>query len=257
MDGYKRWAGRVALVTGASGGIGEDIARTLASIGMKVAVAARRRERLEALAADCAASTTGGGQVLVCAGDVGNEADVLAIFKSIEQRWGTVDVLVNNAGTGMMSTLENGRWHDWCDTLNINVAAPALCVREALRGMHAKEEAQIINLSSIYGHRNQVPNFSFYQASKFAVRALTDTLRAELAAREGGTRIRVGMISPGLVATEFRGRASGGKFTYESYFEKYPPLLPSDISDAVLYMLSKPPHVQVQDILLSPMGQAL
>jgi NADP-dependent 3-hydroxy acid dehydrogenase YdfG len=69
--------------------------------------------------------------------------------------------------------------------------------------------------------------------------------------------MRVGMISPGLVATEFRGRASGGKFTYESYFEKYPPLLPSDISDAVLYMLSKPPHVQVQDILLSPMGQAL
>ena len=254
MQGYKRWAGRIALVTGASGGIGEGIARALAGIGMKVAVVARRRERLEALANDCAQS---GGQVLVCAGDVGKEADVIAIFKSIEQQWGTVDVLVNNAGTGMMSTLENGQWQDWCDTLNINVAAPALCVREALRGMHDKPEAQIINLSSIYGHRNQVPNFSFYQASKFAVRALTDTLRAELAARSGGTRVRVGMISPGLVATEFRGRASGGQFSYESYFEKYPPLLPSDIADAVLYMLSTPPHVQVQDILLSPMGQAL
>ncbi len=257
MEGYKRWAGRVALVTGASGGIGEGIARALVGIGMKVAVVARRRKRLEALAADCAASTAGGGQMLVCAGDVGKEADVIAIFKSIEQQLGTVDVLINNAGTGMMSTLEKGQWQDWCDTLNFNVAAPALCVREALRGMHDKAEAQIINLSSIYGHRNQVPNFSFYQASKFAVRALTDTLRAELAARNGGTRIRVGMISPGLVATEFRGRASGGKFSYESYFEHYPPLLPSDIADAVLYMLSTPPHVQVQDILLSPMGQAL
>jgi NADP-dependent 3-hydroxy acid dehydrogenase YdfG len=252
LDGYKRWGGRIALVTGASGGIGELIARTLAGIGMKVAVVARRRERLETLAAEL---RKGGAQVMVCAGDVGIEADVLAIFKTIEQQWGAVDVLVNNAGTGMMSTLEAGQWQDWCDTLNINVAAPALCVREALRGMHGKAEAQIINLSSIYAHRDQVPNFSFYQASKFAVRALTDTLRAELASK--GTRVRVGMISPGLVATEFRGRASGGKFTYESYFEKYPPLLPSDISDAVLYMLSTPPHVQVQDILLSPMGQGL
>ncbi len=252
MEGCKRWAGRIALVTGASGGIGEDIARTLAGIGMKVAVVARRHERLEALAADCAKT---GGQVMACAGDVGKEADVLAIFETVGQRWGTVDVLVNNAGTGMMSTLENGKWEDWCDTLNINIAAPALCVREALRGMHEKVEAQIVNLSSIYSHRDQVPNFSFYQASKFAVRALTDTLRAELASK--GTRVRVGMISPGMVATEFRGRASGGKFSYESYFEKFKPLLPSDISDAVLYMLSTPPHVQVQDILLSPMGQGL
>jgi NADP-dependent 3-hydroxy acid dehydrogenase YdfG len=186
-------------------------------------------------------------KVLACAVDLGNEADVLAMFATIKRQWGDVDVLVNNAGTGMMSTLENGQWQDWCDTLNINVAAPALCVREALRGMHAKEEAQIINLSSIYSHRDQVPNF--------AVRALTDTLRAELAAK--GTRVRVGMISPGLVATEFRERATHGAFKYESYFEKYKPLLPSDIADAALYMLSTPPHVQVQDILITPMGQAL
>ena len=197
-------------------------------------------------------------QVMVCAGDVGNEADVLAMFAAIKRQWGEVDVLVNNAGTGMMSTLENGQWQDWCDTLNINVAAPALCAREALRGMHAKDEAQIINLSSIYSHRDQVPNFSFYQASKFAVRALTDTPRAELAAKgTRGTKIRVGMISPGLVATGFRERATHGAFKYESYFEKYQPLLPSDIADAALYMLSTPPHVQVQDILITPMGQAL
>lgn len=252
MEGLKRWRGRVALVTGASGGIGEGIARALAGIGMKVAIAARRRERLEALAGEL---TAGGAQVMVCAGDVGKEPDVLGIFDRINRHWGAVDVLVNNAGTGMMSKLEEGQWQDWCDTLNINVAAPALCVREALRCMHAKDEAQIINLSSIYSHRDQVPNFSFYQASKFAVRALTDTLRAELAAR--GTKIRIGMISPGMVATEFRERASDGKFKYESYFEKFKPLLPSDIADAVLYMLSTPPHVQVQDILLSPMGQGL
>jgi NADP-dependent 3-hydroxy acid dehydrogenase YdfG len=252
MEGLQRWRGRIALVTGASGGIGEGIARALAVIGMKVAIVARRRDRLDALAAELEKD---GAQVMVCTGDVGTESDVLAMFDAVKQQWGAIDVLVNNAGTGMMSKLEEGQWQDWCDTLNINVAAPALFVREALRGMHAKDEAQIINLSSIYSHRDQVPNFSFYQASKFAVRALTDTLRAELAAK--GTKVRVGMISPGLVATEFRERASDGKFKYESYFEKYKPLLPSDIADAVLYMLSTPPHVQVQDILLSPMGQGL
>jgi len=182
---------------------------------------------------------------------------VLDVFEAINTQWGAVDVLINNAGTGMMSRLENGKFQDWCDTLNVNVASPALCVREALRGMHAKDEAQIINLASIYGHRDTVPNFSFYQASKFALRAWTNTLRAELAARPGGTRIRVGMISPGLTATEFRERASEGQFKYESYFEQYTPLTPADIADAVLYMLSTPPHVQVQDILLSPMGQGL
>jgi len=255
MEGLKRWRGRIALVTGASAGIGEGIARALAGIGMKVAIMARRRERLEALAASLRER---GAQVMVCAGDVGRESDVIDMFEIVRTQWGAVDVLVNNAGTGMMSTLENGNYDDWCDTLKINVASPALCVREALRGMHDKPEAQIINLSSIYSHRDQVPNFSFYQASKFAVRALTDTLRAELAAKGAqGTRVRVGMISPGLVATEFRERASEGKFKYSSYFDKYPPLLPADIADAVLYMLSTPPHVQVQDILLSPMGQAL
>jgi 17beta-estradiol 17-dehydrogenase / 3beta-hydroxysteroid 3-dehydrogenase len=252
MEGLQRWRGRIALVTGASGGIGEGIARALAGIGMKVVIVARRRERLDALAAELGKN---GAQMMVCAGDVGNESEVLAMFDAVNKQWGAIDVLVNNAGTGMMSKLEEGQWQDWRDTLNINVAAPALFVREALRGMYAKGEAQIINLSSIYGHRDQVPNFSFYQASKFAVRALTDTLRAELAAK--GAKVRVGMISPGLVATEFRERASEGKFKYESYFEKYKPLLPSDIADAVLYMLSTPPHVQVQDILLSPMGQGL
>lgn len=250
--GYERWSGRVALVTGASGGIGAEVARALARIGMKVAIAARRRDRLEALAAELAEQ---GAAVKICAVDIGNEGDVIAIFEAVKAQWGAVDVLVNNAGTGMMSTLENGTWEDWRDTLNVNVAAPALCVREALRGMHGKEEAQIINIASIYGHRDQVPNFSFYQASKFAVRALTNTLRAELHAK--GTRVRVAMISPGLTATEFRGRASQGALSYESYFEKFQPLMPGDIADAVLYILSTPPHVQVQDVLLSPMGQGL
>jgi NADP-dependent 3-hydroxy acid dehydrogenase YdfG len=252
MAGYDRWRGRVALVTGASGGIGAEIARNLARIGMKVALFARRRERLEVLTAELLAE---GAVVIACPGDVADEGDVRRTFATIESEWSAVDLLVNNAGTGMMSGLEDGDYRDWRETLDVNIAAPALCAREALRHMHDKEEAQIINISSIYAHRDQAINWSFYQASKHALRALTDTLRAELFAK--GTRVRVGMISPGMVATEFRGRASQGMFSYESYFEKFQPLLPQDIADAVLYMLSTPPHVQVQDILLSPMGQGL
>lgn len=252
MASGERWRGRIALVTGASGGIGAEVARALARTGMKVALVARRRDRLDALAAELAAE---GATAMVCEADLASEESVLAAFERVEAEWGSVDVLVNNAGTGMMATVEEGAWEDWRETLNVNVAAPALCARAALRGMRGKAEAQIINIGSIYGHRDQVPGFSFYQASKFAVRALTNTLRAELHAQ--GTKVRVGMISPGLVATEFRGRASVGALSYESYFEKFQPLLPGDIADAVLYMLSTPPHVQVQDILLSPLGQGL
>lgn len=252
MRGYERWSGRIALVTGASGGIGAEMSRALSRIGMKVVLFARRREQLEAVAAELLAK---GAAVMACAGDVANEADVLNVFEKTRDEWGTLDVLVNNAGTGMMSTLEDGRWEDWCDTLKVNVAAPALFAREALKHMHGKEEAQIINISSIYGHRDQAVNWSFYQASKAAVRAMTNTLRAELHAK--GSRVRVGMISPGMVATDFRGRATQGAFSYESYFEKFQPLLPGDIAEAALYMLSTPPHVQVQDVLLSPMGQGL
>ncbi|MCA3107773.1 MAG: SDR family NAD(P)-dependent oxidoreductase [Rhodocyclaceae bacterium] len=250
--GIERWRGRVALVTGASGGIGEAIARRLAGAGMKVALVARRAERVRALADEL---TAAGAQAMACPGDLRSPEQVLAIFSQVERQWGPLDLLVNNAGTGMMGPLAEGKWEDWVETMNVNVAAPALCAREALRTMVSRPDTQIINICSIYGHRGQVPGFAFYQASKFALRALTDTLRAELFA--SGARVRVSMISPGMVATEFRGRASGGAFTYESYFEKLQPLLPADIADAVGYILSTPGHVQVQDILLSPLGQGL
>jgi NADP-dependent 3-hydroxy acid dehydrogenase YdfG len=186
---------------------------------------------------------------------VSNDADVLRTFESIRATFGGIDVLVNNAGTATMQPLADGDPNDWRAILSTNVAAPALCIQEALRDMATRDEGQIVNISSIYAYREQVPNFGFYHASKTALRSLTNTLRAELAAN--GTSIRVGMISPGMVATEFRNQATGGEFEYESYFETYQPILPCDVAEAVVYMLSTRPHIQVQDILLSPLGQGI
>ena len=197
MRGLQRWKNKVAMVTGASGGIGEALASALAEQGMRVVLVARRKDRLEALAKRL---RDGGAEVEFIVCDVGIESQVIEAFASVAKKWGGVDVLINNAGTGMMSRLEAGQWTDWCDTLKINVASYALCVREVLPQMKLKAEAQIINLSSLYAHRDQVANFSFYQASKFAVRAMTNTLRAELA--QPTTHIRVGMISPGMVKIE-------------------------------------------------------
>jgi NADP-dependent 3-hydroxy acid dehydrogenase YdfG len=250
--GIGRWRGRVAVVTGASSGIGAAIARRLAREGLRVALLARRLDRLSVLESEL---RDAGGTVQAWRCDVTREDDVVRTFAEVSAYWNAPDVLVNNAGTGSMGSLASGRWQEWQDTLTTNVAAPVLCVREALRAMEGKAEAQIVNVGSIYGHRGQVPDWAFYQGSKFALRAMTDTLRAELHA--AGRRVRVAMISPGMVATEFRERASGGAFRYESYFEKLHPLLPEDIAEAVCYVIGAPPHVQVHDIQLSPMGQGL
>ena len=252
MEGHKRWGGKIALVTGASSGIGEAIARAFAGIRMKVAVASRRKERLDALVSELSCD---GADMLAVGADVSKEEDVLSLFASIHEHWGSIDVLVNNAGTGIMSTIAEGKTEDWRETMNVNVVATSVCIREALKDLETKEEAQIINISSVYAHRLQVPNFALYQASKFAILGLTGSLRAELHA--SGSKVKVGMISPGLVATEFRERATHGKFTYKSYFKDFQPLMPKDIAEAALYLLSTPNYVQVQDIILSPIGQGL
>lgn len=252
MNGLERWNGRVALVTGASSGIGVAVAQALAGAGMRVAMTARRQERLDALAADMRAA---GSQVLAIGGDMAREADIQRVFAAVRNEWGPLDVLINNAGTATMAPFEEGTAEAWRTVLDVNVLGLALCAREALKDMDGKEDALIVNIASIYAHLSQAPNFAFYQASKMAVVGMTRTLRAELKAK--GSRVRLGMISPGLTATEFREQASGGRFTYESYFKDFQPLMPDDIAQAALYMLAAAPHVQVNDIQLTPVALGL
>jgi len=252
MNGLERWKGKVALVTGASSGIGVAIAKALAGAGLKDAVSARRQKRLESLAGELRGTDA---EVQAVPSDMAQEADIAQVFAAVREAWGSVDVLVNNAGTATMEAFDGGNAEHWRQMLDVNVLGLSICAREALKDMEGKADAHIINIASIYAHLSQAPNFAYYQATKMAVVGITRTLRAELKAK--GSKVRLGLISPGLTATEFREQASGGKFTYDSYFKDFQPLMPEDIAQAALYMLSTAPHVQVNDIQLTPLALGL
>lgn len=243
MHQLERWQGRVALVTGASSGIGWATSAALAELGMKVAIAGRRVERLESLREQLEARGT---QMLAIPGDQTQMESNRRMFRIIRETWGGVDVLINNAGVtcGRGVTVEDFATLENC--LDLNLKAALLCMREAADDMRPKEDGAIINISSLNAHR-VIPSrgVAVYAATKHALRVFTDGLRAEFA--EARLPIKVAAISPGLVATDFHSNLSNG-FAFR-------PLLPQDVSNAVLYILATPPHVQVCDILLRSVEQ--
>jgi len=250
MEGLARWRGKVALITGASGGIGEGVATALAEAGMKVVLAARRREKLEHLRQRLEGA---GAQVLVVEADVGKEADVLALFRTIADTWGGVDVLVNNAGVAAFGDLTGADSAQWRQMLDVNVMGLALCTSEALKQMEGKVEGQIINISSLAGHRVPPGKAVFYSATKHAVRALTDGWRTELV--EKGSPVKIGSISPGVVRTHFFNVARGESAEGDPAEHSFTPLTPADIAQIVLNMLGTPRHVQIGDITVRSVEQ--
>lgn len=250
MSDMKRWKGRTALVTGASSGIGRAVAIALARAGMRVAICARREHRIRRLADEIAA---GPDDVLARKVDLRDELQILELFRVIEQRWGGVDVLVNNAGLGHLSPLCSGKTEHWREMLEINVLALCVCTREALRQMEVRgQEGHVIHISSMAAHRVP-PGSGVYSATKFAVRSLTEGLRQELRAK--GSPIRVTAISPGFVETEFAARFHNSEEKAREIYGQLEVLRPEEIADAVTYVLSQPPHVQVHDILVRPTDQ--
>jgi NADP-dependent 3-hydroxy acid dehydrogenase YdfG len=242
------WSGRVALVTGASSGIGREVTLALLERGLRVAACARRKERLEELATAARA----GDRLLALPVDLREEAQILALFAEIRRRWGGVQVLVNNAGLGHLAPLSSGRTEHWREMLEVNVLALCICTREALRDMEAAGQGHVVHISSMAAHR--VPQGSgVYAATKFAVRALTEGLRQELRAR--GSRVRVSAISPGFVETEFAAVYHDSEERARETYGRFKVLEAGDVARAVLYVLDQPPHVQVHDVLLRPTDQ--
>ncbi len=239
--------GRIAVVTGASSGIGEAVSLLLARRGVKVTLFARDRGRLERVAGRIGEDD---GECLVVPGDVTSEKDVLALFERSHERWRGLDCLVNAAGIGRSAALHDGRLEDWRAMFETNVLGLCVATREALRRFDDERGGHVIHIASMSGHR--VPQGSgsgFYAATKHAVRALTEALRVELRAR--GSRSRVTEISPGFVHTSFFEQYYGGdRKRIEETLTRFRILDPADVAAAVAWALEAPAHVAVHDILM-------
>ncbi|HWB81382.1 MAG TPA: SDR family NAD(P)-dependent oxidoreductase [Nannocystaceae bacterium] len=241
-----RLAGKVAIVTGASSGIGEAVAKMLAREGMKVAMLARRVERLQATAKEMS-------DALAIGCDVRDEAQILAAFAEVRARWGGVDLLVNNAGLGRVAPLSSGSTEAFREMLEVNVLALAICTREAVTDMKRRDVAgHIVHVSSMAAHR--VPAESgMYAARKFAVRGLLEALRKELRAED--SPIRVSAVSPGYVRTEFAQVYSGDPDAAAHTYGRFTVLEPDDVAELVRTIVTAPPHVQVHDVLVRSTDQ--
>ncbi|PSN32252.1 Dehydrogenase/reductase SDR family member 11 [Blattella germanica] len=250
----ERWIGRVAIVTGASSGIGAAVALELTKKGLKVAGFARRTDKVKEAAKQLKGSS---GELHAVQCDITKEEDILAAFSWVKEHLGGVDVMVNNAGVAHQAFLSDGQTSEWRQMLEVNVLGLSICTREALKSMKERgvDDGHIIHINSISGHGlpHSITMFYMYGASKHAVTALTEGLRRELV--KSNTKTRVTSISPGLVRTEIMDAGNLRTFSAEEIF-KNPCLDPKDIADAVLFVLGAPPHVQVHELTIIPTGQS-
>jgi NADP-dependent 3-hydroxy acid dehydrogenase YdfG len=238
-------------VTGASSGIGAETARALATAGAAVTLGARRVDRLEALAREIAAA---GGRVAVQATDMRREEDIRRLVTIACDRFGGVDVLVNNAGLGRAAPLASAATELWREMLEVNVLGLCIATREAIQDMERRGVAgHVVHVSSMAGHRIPGPDSGVYAATKFAVRALTEALRQELRARK--STIRVTAVSPGHVLTEFAEVFTGRSGADQEIASRLRILEPCDVADAVVWVVTRPAHVEVHDVLVRPTAQ--
>ncbi|KAM9318134.1 dehydrogenase/reductase SDR family member 11-like [Pholidichthys leucotaenia] len=250
-----RWKGRVALVTGASVGIGAAIAKELVRHGMKVVGCARDVGKMQKLAEECKAEGLSGVLVPIKC-DLSKEEEILSMFAAIREKHKGVDVCINNAGLAHPEPLLSGKTCGWKNMLDVNVLALSICTREAYQSMKERnvDDGHIINLNSICGHV-VIPSSDahLYTATKYAVTALTEGVRQEL--REAKTHIRVTSISPGIVKTEFAPRFYNDPAKATALYSAVKTLDAEDVANAIIYVLSAPPHVQIGDIVMRPVEQ--
>jgi NADP-dependent 3-hydroxy acid dehydrogenase YdfG len=238
-------AERIAVVTGASSGIGAATARQLARAGFHVVAGARRSDRLEPLAEEVGATTR--------ALDVTDPASVDAFTAAVADRHGHADLLVNNAGAALgLDPVADGHDQDWQTMLDTNVVGLLRVTRGFLPLLRAAPHAHIVNLGSIAGFE-VYPGGAGYAASKHAVRAITQTLRLEL----NGEPIRITEIAPGMVETEFSlTRFHGDQSRADQVYAGVQPLTADDIADCVVWAVTRPPHVDIDLMVVRPVAQA-
>jgi 3-hydroxy acid dehydrogenase/malonic semialdehyde reductase len=242
--------GRRILITGASSGIGEACARRFAAEGCELVLWARRVERLARLADELEAAH--GRHVHIAGVDVRDRPAVLEAVDALVEAGDVPDVLVNNAGLASgLSPVQDGSFDDWDRMIDTNVKGLLNVTRAVLPHMIRLGRGHVVNIGSTAG-RWVYPNGNVYNATKFAVRALTEAINIDVV----GTPIRVSSIDPGMVETEFSiVRFAGDEDRARKVYEGFQPLRAEDIADAVHYVTSAPPHVNVLEMLVLPTAQ--
>lgn len=240
---------KVAIVTGASSGIGEATARMLAEEGAAVALAARRKDRLEDLKRDIEVDD---GQALVVETDVTSRDAVQALVDHTADVFGPVDILVNNAGVMPLSYMKNLKEDEWEQMVDVNVKGVLYAIGAVLPSMLDRGSGFIVNISSVAG-RQVMPGSAVYSGTKHFVRALSEGMRSEL----GPQGIRVTSIEPGAVATELTETITDGELMGDmsDMFDGYKILDSEDIAAAIRYALTSPEHVNVEELMVMPTGQ--
>jgi ribitol 2-dehydrogenase len=236
--------GKVAIITGASSGIGAAAARELVREGCRVALVARSADRLRALEAEL------GGAALAVAADVTSGADVARLVDATRQRFGRIDILLANAGVYCPGQLAEGDPDSLARLVDVNVNGVLRCVHAVLPLLRAQRGGDILVTSSISGHVD-IHWEPVYSASKHAVQSLVHTLRRQVA----GDGIRVGAVAPGMVANELWGIRTQAEV--DRLVAAHSALRNEDVVDAMVFMLTRPAHVTIRDLVLLPQAQDL
>jgi NADP-dependent 3-hydroxy acid dehydrogenase YdfG len=241
--------GKVAIVTGASSGIGYATCLALSKAAARVAAGARRTDRLESLEKEIAKN---GGEILIQELDVTKKAECDSFVDAAAKKWGMVDILVNNAGLMPLSFFKSLKVDEWDRMIDVNIKGVLYCTAAAIPHMLAKKSGHIVNISSVAG-RVVFPAGSVYCATKHAVTALSEGLRQEFSTR---SNIRVTCIEPGVVATELTNTITDKSL--EKFVEatkQMEALYAEDIANAILFAVESPSHMNVNEILVRPTTQ--
>lgn len=243
--------GSLVVITGASSGIGRSCAERFAESGARLILIARRKDALEELATRL--KEKHGTESYLLGLDIRNRADVEKALGALPKEWEVIEILVNNAGLSRgLDKLHEGSPDDWEEMIDTNVKGLLYISRVVIPGMVRRKSGTIINIGSVAGHE-VYPRGNVYSATKHAVHALTTGMRMDLV----DTPVRVCTVDPGLVETEFsmvrfRGDARRAKAAYENM----KPLTPDDVAEAVIFCATRPPHVQIAELIVLPTAQA-
>jgi len=242
---------QTALITGATSGIGEATAKQLANLGYNIIITGRRLDRLKTLQTQIEADYSVSAYIL--AFDIRDKDATDKAINSLPEQWTQIDIMVNNAGLAAgADPIQDGLWSDWEQMIDTNIKGLLNMSKLIIPGMIARKKGHIINVSSIAG-KEVYANGNVYCATKHAVDALTKGMRIDLLPHH----IKVGSIAPGMVETEFSiVRYHGDQDKADNVYKGLTPLNAMDIAETIEFMVTRPPHVNINDVLIMPTAQA-